>query len=148
MQESICNHIIKCIIYGDTTNSLNHWINQELSSWLSRISNMVVQTPKQKLSKQQYSKLLFDDFANDVYDMYVMIGFFKDKYIHKEDLKNPLPDFELDYNISKLVFEGFTQVKNAMSTLLASKSKYTKEEIAPILKYNLIDISSDIVFIN
>lgn len=66
--DTLFEHLLKCVVFGDTTGNLTHWINEEIAVYLSDISEIEVKTKNGKLNKIDYETALLSDIGENLQD--------------------------------------------------------------------------------
>ena len=129
----INEHLIKCVLYGDSTNSLHHWINAEIAPALYDIANIRVKTSGQKLTQSDYSALFESEFGEDEFDAAIGLRGF----VITNRNNNQYPNIEpTEANADKL-FRIYRYFKNEFANLFASNISVSEEDIKTPL-WNLL----------
>lgn len=130
----ILEHILKCTVYKNTTNNLNHWIEEELAEYFEAISDYEVKTSSGKLKLHDYRNLAFFDSGTTVADMKCNLRDFK---IHNKKT-GKYPDFNLTNELAEELFEKFTNVAIQVSEMLAENKKYEAKDFFIVL-HSILD---------
>lgn len=118
-------HIVKAVVYGNSTKDLKHWVQQELSNYISIISSMKSKPKNRKLKISEYQKYLFDDSCDNIVDAKTDL-----RIIQIDLLNDNYPDFDITDDIVERFWGTFTQVRNIVCNLLVEDKEYSKEDIA------------------
>lgn len=113
------NHLLKCIIFKNTTNTLNHWIS-EISNYFNEINNIKIK-PDNKKMREDY---LYDYFflaSGDVEDDYSIIV---KAFQLKEGKK--YPKFKITKELIEEIYNTFLDFANYFAPILSRKNNYNK----------------------
>lgn len=116
----IMEHIIKCVVYGDSTKDFSHWII-EISNFLSIINDYKVKSCSGKLKYEEYLKCVFYDSQGDEeQDMRQNLRVFK---LHKS-----YPDFDITSSMISQLWGVFSRIAKECSTIFADKNNTFKAD--------------------
>ena len=135
--ELIFEHIIKILVYGNTSNNLDHWII-EISTWLTHISSMKIKTKTGKLKAQEYYDLLFGSIGEDEHDITVMLKFMQTELC----VKKSYPKFEVTVDLVNKVYTVLTNLGNNISFMLADRRIYNSVAFSSIIHDQLDEVKS------
>ena len=80
------DHIMKCVIYGDSLSCLNHWIDDEITTWIYKASTI---SCKHRISPNVYKSTLFCWFGEDSRDAESNLYDFYTKYVmRRKNIQN------------------------------------------------------------
>lgn len=128
MAEPISDHIVKCIIYGDSLGCLDDW-KKELASFFWSINIYEVKRQK-RLKKSEYIYFLFDEIANELSDCKARIV----EFIVKNQVSKKYPDVDYNDKQSEDMLNVVNAFKSNIPDMLSDKSKiYSKEEYLSIV---------------
>ena len=131
--ETVELHLLNCILYGDSSGDYNHWVNQELSSWMVAANRILLKGNK-KLKKADYEDYLFGKLGDAEDDAFVALTAFQLHYTGAHSKVNPpYPNFELDEQITSDVFEFFREVKSKMCEILSQPNDLNKADFQRLL---------------
>ena len=128
LSDKVAEHLSKCAMYGDTLESgkYNHWIEDELATYLSFVNEVLSKHNNGKLKPEQYESSLFGWLGDDKADA---LGNLIDLQLHNKKSSEPYPYVKIDndmtermYKISKGVVETFVPIISTINDL-------TKENI-------------------
>ena len=128
--EIVGSHILKCVVYKNSLNSLKHWIDQELSGYFEIISNDLVKKSI-KLKQDDYKKYLFDAYAEDDNDLLTNLKEFRltRTISHKE-----YPTFKITQEIFDEFSLTYCRIRDKVVPMFADKlHQYSSEDFAEIL---------------
>ena len=78
-------HIIKCVVYGNTTNDLHHWVCVELCGFLSIVNDITVRPHNKKLKLKdidiKFSRRNYDNIQTK---SQVLVSMLNNPKIHPE----------------------------------------------------------------
>ncbi len=131
----ILEHIAKCVLYGKNHRDYTHWIDTELSCWISLLGSLKSKNNK-KLKRQAYEDTLFGYLGTTKEDA---------KYnLEIENLDNqkktpPFPAVKITDDLVSKMFLACKEIKESMIDLiLNSKDEVSKDEVRSKL-HNILD---------
>ena len=127
--EVLPEHIIKCIVYGNTTNDLHHWVRHEICGYLSVVNNITVRPNDKKLKAADYISNLFGFMGDARNDAYVALGTFA---VQNRQSKQ-YPDFKVTEELIDRVFFAFQSIIADTVPILTSKNNMKEEDFIPIV---------------
>jgi len=134
LEDEINEHITKCIVYGNSTDDLDHWIS-EISEWLYQINQIEVKPNAKKLKESDYSKNAFGCFGDAVKDAGVYLTVFRVKTAKMGDA---YPDFTVTSELQNKLFTAWNLFLKTFPPIFATKNNHTKQdfvdEVSHILK--------------
>lgn len=136
--EVILEHIMKCCIYGNSTNNLNHWVNDEISQYFYVISALDIKCGKNnKLKPNMYKKIVFTDSCETPEDMKFNLLDFKLRVNHN----HKYPDFDVTSELVLKTYNIFRDISDVVCNKFAEPSKYSAKYFSNIVwsileKYN------------
>lgn len=135
--ELIAEHLSKCAMYGDTlpNNKYNHWIEDELATWISDINDTVCKHNKKKLKARQYEDGLFGWLSDSPVEARANLHH---QQILNRNAARSYPDVEVDINMIDRMTTISTAVLRVFVPMLASKNTLSKKDIEAEL-HKLID---------
>ncbi len=128
------DHLLKCIIYKDSTGNLYHWIN-ELAEMLYKVNKKISKNNNYKLDERVYKDyflLAAGDTEEEWEDNLIV---FKNKFKHK------YPNFNITPKLISLTYNIVTDLAEYFSPILSTKNEYTKEKF----QQKLIEYFGDIL---
>ena len=128
------DHLLKCIIYKDSTGNLYHWIN-ELAEMLYKVNKKISKNNNYKLDERVYKDyflLAAGDTEEEWEDNLIV---FKNKFKHK------YPNFNIPPKLISLTYNIVTDLAEYFSPILSTKNEYTKEKF----QQKLIEYFGDIL---
>jgi len=116
-------HLLKCAIYGNSTNNLWHWAN-EVAEVIVKINGMKAKTPSGKLHSEDYRDNLLLASGEDPAEFEENLEAFARKYKYK------YPKFEITPELVDLVTDLFQFLSLEYSRKMSStKTDITKDEV-------------------
>ena len=133
----IAQHLAKCAMYGDTLpgDKYNHWIEDEIATYIRDTNDIVCKHNKRKLKPKQYEDKLFGWLSNDAAEARSNLH---DLQIHNKKSSQPYPYVEVDDVMVERMRKISEQVIKVFVPLLASVNSATKYEIETKL-HEIID---------
>lgn len=121
----IIEHIIKCAVYENTTNNLNHWI-EEIADYLDEANSIEVKTSASKLKEKDYLQNLFYYQGENKKDIRVqLINFRRNKNYS---------NYEITQELINKVTNIFQAIAIQASNILATKNNnYSKNGFINLL---------------
>lgn len=114
------DHIIRCVVFNNTTNDLIHWEN-EIATYISKVNDITVKPKAEKFSKQFYVENFFLYWGDEVIDYNIALFDFQrreGKYY---------PNFEITDQLSNKVFEVVKDFSDYFSVIVSAKNSHTKQ---------------------
>ena len=135
--EPIGEHLVKCVVYKNTTQNLYHWVN-ELAEYFRVINELQVKKLG-KLKEKEYLNYLTQYFGENITDCLSILDIFK------LSNKNKYPGFETNEELATNLFSVYTNLFNEVSKIFAiKKNNYSKKDfnmlIFEILNKNSISL--------
>lgn len=116
------NHVIKCVIFGDSTNNLYHW-EQEIANFLNLANSIKIKSGTGKPSEKFYRDYFFYAWGDEITDYESGLEYFKVKN------GNKYPDFEIIEDLIGKVFEAVSDFAEYFSPLFSKANNITKPKI-------------------
>jgi hypothetical protein len=135
--ELIVEHLAKCAMYCNSLpgDKYNHWIEDELATWLSDVNDSVCKQNNGKLKKKQYAEGLFGGLGNSEVDARINLRLLQE---HNKKAKDPYPYVEIDEAMISRMHIISEQVIQKFVPILASRNTIDKDDIAFML-HRIID---------
>jgi len=138
----IFEYIIKCVVYQNTTQDLDKWIDIDICKKLEALDKT------QCTSKIKYKDYLYQLFliqGDAEVDMYTGIEYFQIKHTPEYNNKpigkqfQTYPNFNLTDELVKIVFNIFLEFAKESSKMLADKPDYVSTDYADLFRtiYNV-----------
>ncbi len=136
--DTLSNHVLKCVAYGNSTGDLSHWVEDEIADYL-RIANEVYLKPKSnKPKKSDFISTLFATFGDDARDAKCnLLQFLVDNRKRKFDKQYPIYDVTVE--LIQRLYTAYQNLIEAMIPILTTKNDYDKEDLIPII-YEAVDV--------
>lgn len=135
--QEIVEHLAKCAMYGETLGygKYNHWIEDELATWLSDTNDAICKHNKGKLKPKQYESILFASLGDSRVDARINLHELQ-RYNKKKT--NSYPEVPVDDKMVERMYLISERVKEEFVPLLASINNLSKEDIEEKL-HSIID---------
>lgn len=114
-------HVIKCVVYKDSLNCLDHWID-EITTWAYEASK---HRCKSKIKSKVYEGTLFAWFGNDKTDCESNLLGFYSKFVIQ--LKK-YPKFEIDQELISQLLDVYIHLKSSLINMYTTPWTYSKED--------------------
>lgn len=111
--DSIMEHIIKCVVYKNSTNNFLHWVN-EISNFLSIINDYETKSMSGKLRYNEYLNTVFYKQGNSELDMKQNLRVFS--------LNKNYPSFKIDNKLVKQLWNIFRSIAEKCSVIFSDKN--------------------------
>ena len=124
----VAEHLSKCAMYGDSLlgDKYNHWIEDELATYISDTNDTVCKHNNKKLKPKQYEAKLFGWLSDSESEAKANLH---DLQIKNAKLPDPYPYVEVDDAMITRMTQISKQVIDVFVPLLSSKNSVTKQEI-------------------
>lgn len=113
------NHLLKCIIFKNNTNNLNHWVN-EIANYFDDINNIRIK-PDNKKVREDYLYNYFFLASGDIEDDYYLI---LKAFQNKEGKK--YPKFTITKELIEKIYNNFLDIANYFAPILSRKNSHDK----------------------
>ena len=114
------DHLLKCIVFGDSTNNLKHW-SDEIAEYLDEINSIKIK-PNNKKVRENY---LYDYFflaSGDVeLDYQILLKSFQNKHGKK------YPKFDITSVLVSKAYNTFLDFADMFASVLSKNNDYDKE---------------------
>ena len=97
LADTTCEHLLKCIVFKNSTGNLNHWI-VEVSTNFALCGNMTLKPRNNKFSEKEYRRLLFESNFEDIDNVELMLKFYRQKW------KQDYPSFNITVELIDEVY--------------------------------------------
>ena len=111
--DMLITRIVKCVVYGDSTGNLQHWV-KEICNYLNAVNGVSVKPGAHKLKQYDYLKHLFRALGDSKNDARFHLLDFRSRF--GEDY----PDFEITDGLITKLFNTFFYMKENLPNLFAS----------------------------
>jgi hypothetical protein len=129
--EKIDEHIIKCVVYKNTTGNLWHWVHDELATWFDAINQTYVKgNGSGKLKEKDYADNVFGWFGDAFGDARINLSSFR---VGVAELGNVYPDFEITYELQRELFEVDQAILSTFPKIFSQNNSLTKEDLFQML---------------
>ena len=125
--DTVAEHLAKCVIYGDETNNLSHWI-KEISHKLYLVNNVTLKPYGKKMKSQVYENPIFDSMGTTEMDVNILLEDMAFRYTGK------YPEFSVTDELIHKVYTVFEQVKRLVTPILSSNNSYTSDDFERLIK--------------
>lgn len=122
------DHIMKCVIYGDSLGCLNHWINDEITTWIYKASTI---NCKHKITSTLYKSTLFCWFGENQRDAESNLYDFYSKYVMR---KGEYPKFDIDRYLIERLNKVYREIEKEIICMFCDKYSYTKNDYSEVLR--------------
>jgi len=125
LMPAIHEHLLKVLIYDDSTRDLNHWID-ELSEFVSIINDYEVKPNNKKLSINTYEKLFRKELGESLKDARADLGYFK----ATQTGPNKYPLFKITPELIQRTHEKREQFISIAVDIVSASNEMTADDIA------------------
>ena len=133
----IAEHLSKCAMYGDTLpgDKYNHWIEDEIATYISDTNDIVCKHNKRKLKVKQYENRLFGWLSDEAAEAKSNLH---NLQIQNKKALESYPYVEVDEAMIERMRKISGQVVSTFVPILSSINNITKDEIEDKL-HHIID---------
>lgn len=117
IKDALEEHILKCAIYGDSTNNLTHWV-KEVCGYLNYANRFSVKPNNGRLKYNDYLDNLFGFMGDAIGDAETDLLWFQLNNNHSKEY----PDFEITPELIQRTFDIFNSIKEYMLPILTTKN--------------------------
>lgn len=122
------DHIIKCVVYGDSLYCLNHWIDDEITTWIYKASTI---SCKHRISSNVYRSTLFCWFGENSRDAESNLYDFYAKYVMR---RKEYPKFDIDRYLIERLNKVYREIEKEIIQMFCDKYSYTKNDYSEVLR--------------
>lgn len=132
-------HIIKCVVYGNTTNDLHHWVCVEICDFLSIVNDITVRPHDKKLKPKDIRSWLFGAMGDSRNEASILLRTFNLKNKRTKEY----PDFDVTEVMIDTVYYAFRTIISDTLPILTTKNNLKKEDFIPyVCKALQIDVDA------
>lgn len=128
--DTVAEHLAKCVIYGDETNNLTHWI-REIGHKIYLVNNITLKPSGKKMKPQVYENTIFDSMGTTEMDVNILLEDMAFRYVGK------YPKFSVTEELVHKVYMVFERVKKLVVPILVSNNSYTSDDFETLVKQAL-----------
>lgn len=121
LNETVTEHIIRCVVYKNTTGDLKHWVYDELGDYFETVSHYDARTVRTKLKLSKYKELLFDNNGNNTNDTKGLLKDFRNNFVEKQ---HRYPDFEITEELVELFYKVRCEIRDTVCPIFTLKEHY------------------------
>ena len=122
----LTDHIIKCVVYKNKTNSLNHWIH-EISNFLSLPFRYTIKPNKGRLKYEEYEDEIFGYFGDESMDCEGALILFQ------STVGKNYPEFDITDEIVDSLYQTVSRLKEIVIPLLVSGKIMNSNEVYQLI---------------
>lgn len=132
--DPIAYHLIECVIYNDSLNKLDHWIN-EIANSLSLVNKYKIKPRNKKLKSSEYKNSVFASFGDSKEDAKSVLSVFKLDNLIRDD---SYPDFEITDEMINCVYMTFQNVMNYVLPILTSNDDVIEQRFQVLVRKSIV----------
>lgn len=122
--DTYLEHVLKCVVYGNSTGDYRHWIHDEICDYLSIVNRVSVKQGNKKLKAKDYIEYFFRPAWSDKSDMELLLRNFRTSIKKSKQY----PDFIVDsYSMNRLYFV-LKSIEEVTLPILCKKNDYDIED--------------------
>lgn len=132
--KTLMRHMIKCIVYGNTTGNYDHWIG-EISDYLVIANNIRLSPRNKKPDWDMFNTYLLGELGDTELDARVIIAEFKkdnEKAIRMS--RKHYPEFEPTRDMEVRLASAVGNLKRLIRPILCNKNDYTKSGFTALVR--------------
>lgn len=130
-------HLAKCVMYGDSLpgNKYNHWIKDELATYISDTNDATFKPKGDKLKPKDYETILFGNLGDSEIDARISLH---DLQVHNKKSSEPYPFKHVDSDMIDKMYRASQSLIKKLVPILSSRNSLDKKDIESIL-HNVLD---------
>lgn len=130
-------HVCKCVMYGDSLpgDKYNHWIEDELATWLSDCNDVTFKPSNKKLKSAEYDKLLFGGLGDELSDARICLH---NLQVHNSKHRNAYPFRQVDDEMVHKLYVLTAELREKFLPILSTRNSLSKRNIAALL-HDILD---------
>lgn len=133
LSDKIEEHLLKCLVYKNSTDDYRHWIDDELATWISLVNDITIKPKDKKLKVKDYQSNLFGGLGDTYADANFALHLFRSNYTDSRKCKEPYPYFDITTELISTTLDAFTDIQSTLCEVLAKKNGLDKANIAKLL---------------
>ena len=114
------NHLLKCVIFGNSTNNLNHWAD-EIAEYLDYINSIKIKPNNNKVRENYLYDYFFLASGDVEFDYQIVLKSFQNKHGKK------YPKFEITSSLVSKTYNTFLDFADMFASVLSKNNSYDKE---------------------
>ena len=129
---TLVEHIVKCVIYRNSTDSLDHWV-KEICNYFAAANKITVKPNDRKLKSSDYMVTVFASMGDSRIDAeYAILEFYaRNEHTHE------YPEFEVTEELVDSTFDAYNSIKDYMIPILTTNNNYKAMDFYPTI-YNIL----------
>lgn len=128
--ETLQIHILKCVVYGDTTHNFDYWIEIEIAQYLHMANSITLKPKATKGKPDMYLRTIFGYIGDSEVDANVDLERFR---MRIQQGKIDYPMYDITPDMVHTLYETYMLVIETILPILTSKNNMGKEDFYPIL---------------
>ena len=130
LSELVLEHVCKCILYRDMTNSYRHWVYDEIATWLSYINDITVKPKDKKLKQSDYDAWVFGVFGDTYADARLNLALQRKKCLKEVP---PYPEVSITDEMIKIMTDVTRDMRTTFLPILSTINTLTDDEIGDLV---------------
>lgn len=126
ISDRINEHIIRCVVYKNTTNDLQHWIYDELTTWFDYINRIELKTKSGKFTEKSLDDILFGEFGDAVTDAEFNLALFRANVAKNGE---EYPDFQVTVQLATELRSVYDEIRTTFMPIFTKKNNYSRTDI-------------------
>lgn len=127
--KTLTYHIIKCVIYGDSTGDLDHWIHDEICEYLAIANNLYIKPKNKKLKVIDYENSLFSMMGDSEIDAQNCLREFR-LYNNRT---SKYPAFDITSDMVDRLYSTFQSIIHKMCPILATSNNLDRDDFVSMI---------------
>ena len=120
--ETLQRHILKCVVYEDSTGNLKHWVEDEISEYLSIANDVVLKPDSKKCKPKFYEETLFSFIGDAEIDAKTDLRLFLQDVLKTKEY----PTFEITNDLIHRLYVVYQTFVNTFVPILSKKNDFAE----------------------
>lgn len=123
--ETLAEHILKCVVYQNSTDNLKHWVEDEICVYLDIANSITVKPKAKKLKKSDYMETIFSYIGDSERDAKIALQQFK----IDNDKTHQYPEFTITPQLILQLFDAYNLIVSQMLPIFTSKNELGPQDL-------------------
>ena len=130
LADTTCEHLLKCIVFKNSTGNLNHWI-VEVSTNFTLCGNITLKPKNNKFTEKEYRKIVFESNFEDKENVELILKFYHAKW------SNEYPEFTVTTELVEEVYAIANEIVDEVVDLFLQKTHYERDAYEHVVRASL-----------
>lgn len=128
--KTLQEHILKCVVYGDSTHNFDYWIETEISQYLYMADKVTLKPDASKCKPDMYINTIFGHIGDAEVDAELDLEMFLSRIKQK---KIDYPIFTITNDMTRSLYNVYMDIIDSVLPILTNKAPMSKSDFYPII---------------